>query len=107
MGDPGPDAAVANAMADMVRPAAHTKPIGLAVHRPMLVRASIAMVLLGQASDSIDDRRPQAASARIAAIAIPHVISQPLGFTTMPKKTAVGVDTNSRKFPHNWLRRRM
>src|SRR5664280_372943 len=95
------------AMADMVRPAAHRKPIGLAVDRPRLAKASIAMVLLGQASDSIADWRPQAASARMAAIARPQVISQPLGFTTTSRKTAIGVDTTSRKLPHNWLRRRM
>src|ERR1035437_1004647 len=84
----------ANAMADMVRPAAHTNPRGLAVHRAMLESASKAMALFGQASDSITDWRPHAASNKMAAITTPQVISQPLGFTTTPKKTAIGVDTS-------------
>src|ERR1035437_1745153 len=96
----------ANAMADMVRPAAHTNPRGLAVHRAMLESASKATALFDHALDPRDSR-PQAASAKMAAIATPQVISQPLGFTTTPKKTAVGVDTSSRKFPHRGLRRRM
>ena len=53
------------------------------------------------------DSGPQAASDKTAAITTPQVISQPLGFTTTPKKTAIGVDTSSRKLPHNGFRRRM
>jgi hypothetical protein len=96
----------AKAIADTVRPVTHKKPRGLAVDRPRLARTSMRVVVLDQLPDPIG-RGLHAVSERAAANTRAQTISHPLGLTTMPKKTAMGVDTSSRKLPHQGFRRRM
>jgi hypothetical protein len=78
---------------------AHIHPIGLVRHRATHAITSIEAVVLDQSPDA-SDRRLQTASERIAAITRPQVISQLLGLTTDPIKTAIGVETRSRRVPH-------
>jgi hypothetical protein len=96
----------ARAMAEAAKPKAQTKPRGLARHRAMLATTSNKVVFLGQASDP-GECRPHAASDKTAAMTRPQVTSQPFGFTTIPMKTAVGVETSRRKVPHHGFRRRI
>src|SRR5664280_1195197 len=90
----------ANAMADTVKPEAQTSPSGLVRERATLAMTRIRVVVFGQASDP-SDLRLHTASDKTAAITRPQVISQPLGLTTTPMKTAIGVETSSRKVPHH------